>query len=87
MKSQSWKSRKLQERRNMPKEVRSKKYPDKAPEIMSDAHWEKLKELGISNRFIAKDIEPIKQIVILPELLTPEIKINKNDKRRTKNSK
>jgi hypothetical protein len=53
---------------------------------MSDEAYQRLVELGISNRFFVKDIEPIKQI-ILPGLQMPEIKKIKNDKRRTKDSK
>lgn len=71
----------------MPKEVRSRRFPDRPAEIMSDNTYKRLVELGLAGRFIVKEIEPIKQIIILPGLLNPEIKKIKNEGRRKKSTK
>jgi len=52
--------------------LRSKKYPDRQPQLMSDEDYEELKRKGIASRFTATEFAPVRNI--MPALKLPEIK-------------
>lgn len=62
--------------------LRSKRNPNRAPEMMSDEDYELLKKNGLAKRFIVTDIAPIK---VIPKLVIPTTEL-KNAKKK-KNEK
>lgn len=48
--------------------LRSKRNPNRAPEMMSDEDYELLKKNGLAKRFFVTDIAPIK---VIPKLVIP----------------
>lgn len=63
--------------------LRSKRNPNRAPEMMSDEDYELLKKNGLAKRFIVTDIAPIKvipKLVIPTEITSTELKNAKKKK-------
>jgi len=52
--------------------LRSKKYPDRQPQVMSDKDYEELKRKGLAVRFTATEFAPVR--TIMPALKLPEVK-------------
>ena len=63
------------------KMLRSKRNPNRAPEMMSDEDYELLKKNGLAKRFFVTDIAPIK---VIPKLVIP-VDVNGIKKRKKKN--
>ena len=65
------------------KELTSKKYHDRQPQIVSDEEYARLVALGMDRRYHVRDISPIKNLIPTPKLIKPVIeekKIKKSDK-------
>ncbi|MEN6568985.1 MAG: hypothetical protein ABFC18_03130 [Rikenellaceae bacterium] len=61
------------------KELRSRKFPQHKPQIVTDEEYEKIISLGLSSRFVMTDIKPLKPII--PSLrVEPEIQIKTKKK-------
>jgi hypothetical protein len=70
------------------KQLRSKKYPQRAVQYISDEGYEELKRKGLASKFYAMDIVPIKAII--PSMTLEKVKKTKlkdNDKRGTESIK
>jgi hypothetical protein len=64
------------------KMLRSKRNPNRAPEMMSDEDYELLKKNGLAKRFIVTDIAPIK---VIPKLVIPTTELKKAKKKKNEN--
>lgn len=62
--------------------LRSKRNPNRAPEMMSDEDYELLKKNGLAKRFIVTDIAPIK---VIPKLVIPTTELKKAKKKKNEN--
>ena len=64
------------------KMLRSKRNPNRAPEMMSDEDYELLKKNGLAKRFIVTYIAPIK---VIPKLVIPTTELKKAKKKKNEN--
>lgn len=64
------------------KMLRSKRNPNRAPEMMSDEDYELLKKNGLAKRFFVTDIAPIK---VIPKLVIPTTELKKAKKKKNEN--
>lgn len=62
--------------------LRSKRNPNRAPEMMSDEDYELLKKNGLAKRFIVTDIAPIK---VIPKLVIPTTELKKAKRKKNEN--
>lgn len=58
------------------KELRSRKYPHRRPQIVTDEEFAKLKEQGISSRFIVTEMPEVRQLIPTPKIIRPVIEVN-----------
>ena len=63
------------------KELRSRKHPDFAPQILSDEAYEQLKKKGLAKRYTVKDIKPFKSI--MPPPIIKKVEVIKKETKKT----
>ena len=55
------------------KELTSKKYPNRMPQVIDEETYERMVATGAIKKYRVKDIAPIKMMIPTPKLMNPKV--------------